>query len=110
MTVIELGDLRTALGGKFCGILIEATRDEIQAIAGQILYKEVTVQTVRKSPEEIWNEKMDKIADALCAVDERIRSDKPSRRYTRDEVLAMLDEIDPSEKDPSEKENESDGK
>ena len=36
-----------------------------------------------------------KMVDALCAIDKHVREAKPSRKYSRDEVLAMLDEIDP---------------
>ena len=35
------------------------------------------------------------MAEALVAVDRRVRDAKSSKRYTRDEVLARLDEIDP---------------
>ena len=34
----------------------------------------------------------------MCAVDRRVREAKPSRKYTRAEVLAMLDEIDPEDR------------
>lgn len=43
MTVIGVGDLQMADGAKFPGIVIEATRDELQVVAGNILYKKVEV-------------------------------------------------------------------
>ena len=43
MTVIGIGDMKMDDSEKFCGIIIEATREEIQAIAGNILYREVTI-------------------------------------------------------------------
>lgn len=46
MTVIEIGDLRTANGVK-SGIIIEAQREELQEIAGKILYREVTVEPIK---------------------------------------------------------------
>ena len=98
MKVIEIGDMLTHNGERLCGILVEASRDELQAVAGNILYKEVEVLPVEDGTDthrDIWDETMEKMVDALVAVDRRVRDAKPSKRYTRDEVLAMLDEIDP---------------
>lgn len=98
MKVIEIGDMLTRNGERLCGIFVEASRDELQAVAGDILYKEVEVLPVEGGADthrNIWDEAMEKMADALVAVDRRVRDAKPSKRYTRDEVLAMLDEIDP---------------
>ena len=33
----------------------------------------------------------------MIEIDQRLREQKNTKKYTRDEVLAMLDEIDPSE-------------
>lgn len=96
MTVIEIGDLRTANGVK-CGIVIEAQKGELQEIAGKILYREVTVEPIKESPEKIWNKKMEEMCEKLIEIDQRLREQKNTKKYTRDEVLAMLDEIDPSE-------------
>jgi hypothetical protein len=96
--VIGVGDLQLADGAKFPGVVIKATREELQAVAGNILYKEVEVLPVESGADthrDIWDEKMETMVDALVAVDRRVRDAKPSKRYTRDEVLAMLDEIDP---------------
>lgn len=98
MKVIEIGDMLTRNGERLCGILVEASRDELQAVEGNILYKEVEVLPVEDGADthrDIWDETMEKMVDALVAVDRRVRDAKPSKRYTRDEVLAMLDEIDP---------------
>ena len=98
MKVIEIGDMLTRNGERSCGILIEASRHELQTVEGNILYKEVEVLPVESGADthrDIWDETMEKMVDALVAVDRRVRDAKPSKRYTRDEVLAMLDEIDP---------------
>lgn len=100
MTVINIGDVQTADGAKFPGMIIEASREELQAVAGNILYKEVEVLPVESGADthrDTWDETMEKMVDALVAVDRRVRDAKPSKRYTRDEVLAMLDEIDPAD-------------
>lgn len=98
MKVIEIGDMLARNGERLCGILVEASRYELQAVEGNILYKEVEVLPVESGADthrDIWDETMEKMVDALVAVDRRVRDAKPSKRYTRDEVLAMLDEIDP---------------
>ena len=97
MKVIGIGDMQMMDGEKFPGIAIEASREELQAIAGNILYKDVEVAPCeeRKSGGSEWTEEMDAFVKRLCAVDMRVRTAKASRRYSRDEVLAMLDEIDP---------------
>lgn len=96
MTVIEIGDLRTANGVK-CGIVIKAQKEELQEIAGKILYREVTVEPIKESPEVIWNKKMEEMCEKLVEIDLRLREQNNTKKYTRDEVLAMLDEIDPNE-------------
>ena len=99
MTVIGIGDLQMANGEKFSGIVIEATRGEIQVVAGNILYKEVEVVPYKVSGGscDLWeNELLNGLVERLLAVDERVRTAKASRKYSRAEVLAMLDEIDPS--------------
>ena len=98
MTVIGVGDIQTADGAKSPGMVIKASREELQEVAGNILYKEVEVLPVESGAGKccnFWDEKMEKMVDALVAVDRRVRDARPSKRYTRDEVLAMLDEIDP---------------
>lgn len=100
MTVINVGDMQMMDGAKFPGVVIEASREEIQAIAGNILYKEVEVEPVthKTITEDILGTTFGKMVDALCAVDKRVRTAKASRKYSRDEVLAMLDEIDPEDR------------
>ena len=101
MTVIGIGDLQMADGAKFSGIVIEADREELKEIAGNILYREVIVEPVStgKDGRLTFNDMFGKVfggmAERLCAVDRRVREAKPTRQYSRDEVLAMLDEIDP---------------
>jgi len=99
VTVIGVGDLQMADGAKFPGIVIEATREELQAVAGNILYKEVAVLSTKSKNDSkggnFWDGKLGEMAEALCAVDRRVREAKPTRKYSRAEVLAMLDEIDP---------------
>lgn len=79
MTVIEIGDLRTANGVK-CGIIIEAQREELQEIAGKILYKEVTVEAIKKSPAEIWDKKMEEMCEKWIEIDQRVREQKNTKK------------------------------
>lgn len=53
MKVIEMGEcLHDAPSGRMnCGIIIEATRDEIAAIPDNILYNEVTVRRAAPKPD-----------------------------------------------------------
>ena len=99
MTVLNLGDMQMMDGAKFPGIVIQASREELQAVAGNILYKEVAVLPLKRGNDSedgsFWGEVMDGFMKRLCNVDQRVRTAKASRKYSRDEVLAMLDEIDP---------------
>ena len=103
MKVIGIGDMQMMDGAKFPGIVIEAIREELQAVAGKLLYKEVNVvpasleDTTGKNG-NLWDGKFGEMVDALIAINQRVLTAKASRKYTRDEVLAMLDEIDPGEK------------
>ena len=109
MTVMGIGELQTANGDRFSGIVIEATRGELLAVAGNILYKEVEVTPLKEGNGtgcDMWENKLlNGLVERLLAVDERVRADKASRKYTRAEVLAMLDEIDPSSETESEASN-----
>jgi len=103
MTVVEIGDLQTARGERFSGLVIQATRDELQEVAGNILYNEVVVSPAKLEDSagengNFWDGKFGEMVNALCAVNSRVLEAKPTRKYTRDEVLAMLDEIDPEGK------------
>ena len=95
MTVIDIGDIQTADGAKFPGMVIEASREELQEVAGNILYKEVSVRPVTPTKSDLWGEMLEGLVRRLCEVDQRVRAAKASRKYSRAEVLAMLDEIDP---------------
>ena len=97
--VIGIGDLQVGDGAKIPGIVVQASREELQSVAGNILYKEVVVAPVEKrtgKSGDYWGEIMEGFVKRLCAVDMRVRTAKASRRYSRAEVLAMLDEIDPN--------------
>ena len=97
MKVIGVGDLQMADGAQFPGIVIKASREELQKIAGSVLYREVDVLPVRngKDVETTFMGVFGELAERLCAVDQRVRAEKKTRKYSRDEVLALLDEIDP---------------
>ena len=104
MKVIGIGDLQMMDGAKFPGIVVQATREELQAAAGNILYKDVVVAPVigkdippKGKNGNFWDGKFAEMVDALIAINQRVLTAKASRKYTRDEVLAMLDEIDPGE-------------
>ncbi len=45
--VIEIGELMMAKG-RVSGMVIEATKGELQEVAGSVLYKEVEVKPLRK--------------------------------------------------------------
>ena len=97
MKVIGIGDLQMMDGAKFPGIVVQATREELQAAAGNVLYKDVEVVPVADKPKggNYWGDVLEGFVKRLLAVDERVRSDRATRKYSRAEVLAMLDEIDP---------------
>ena len=101
MTVIGVGDLKMADGAQFPGIVIEASRDELVGIAGNVLYREVFVEPIKPGKKgkptikSVFGKMFGEFVERLCAVDKRVRAEKESRMYSRDEVLALLDEIDP---------------
>ena len=99
MTVIGVGDMQMMDGAKFPGIVIEATREELQAVAGNILYKEVAVLSTKSKNDSkdgnFWGGKLGEMVETLIAINQRVLTAKASRKYSRAEVLAMLDEIDP---------------
>jgi hypothetical protein len=95
MQIVEIGNLRMVHGSglPLVGIVIECTKEEATE-CGTLLYKSIDVMLPDDKPskgDELWREFAVRIAD----VDKRLRKEKPSKRFTRDEVLAMLDEIDP---------------
>lgn len=81
------------------GIVIECTKEEATSCSA-MLYKDVDVSLPEESGNgtDLWVRFARRIAD----VDTRLRKEKPSKRFTRDEVLAMLDEIDPEGAESSE--------
>ena len=94
MQLVEIGNLRMVHGTGLprVGIIIECTKEEATS-CGAMLYKYVDVSLLEESGNgtDLWRDFAERIAD----VDTRLRKEKPSKRFTRDEVLAMLDEIDP---------------
>lgn len=98
MQIVEIGNLKMVHGSSLprVGIVIECTKEEATS-CGAMLYKDVEVLLPKESKKgiDIWARFARRIAD----VDTRLRREKPSKRFTRDEVLAMLDEIDPEGED-----------
>ena len=94
MQIVEIGNLRMVHGpGLPCvGIVLECTKEEATSCSA-MLYEDVDVLLPKESGDgtDLWVRFARRIAD----VDTRLRKEKPSKRFTRDEVLAMLDEIDP---------------
>ena len=98
MQIVEIGNLRMVHGPGLprVGIIIECTKEEATS-CGAMLYKYVDVSLLEESGNgsDLWGDFAERIAD----VDTRLRKEKPSKRFTRDEVLAILDEIDPEGED-----------
>lgn len=94
MQIVEIGSLKMVhgVGMPNVGIIIECTKEEATSCSA-MLYKNVDVSL----PEESGNgsDLFGEFARRIANVDTRLRREKPSKRFTRDEVLAMLDEIDP---------------
>ena len=99
MTVESIGNIADAYSnGKLpkCGMIISATREELMKVAGELLYQEVAV-TAGVSVESIKRAETlsDKFYDQVCRCKEicdRLKVD-PTRQYSRDEVLAIIDEL-----------------
>ena len=94
MQIVEIGNLRMVHGSGLphVGIVIECTKEEATSCSA-MLYKDVDVSLPENqcNGDKLWMVFAERIAD----VDTRLRKEKPSKRFTRNEVLAMLDEIDP---------------
>lgn len=101
MQIVEIGNLRMVHGSglPLIGVVIECTKEEATACSA-MLYKDVDVSL---SEDQISGDRCQISGDRwwmvfverIAKVDARLRNEKSSKRYTRDEVLAMLDEIDP---------------
>ena len=94
MQIVEIGNLRMVHGSGLphVGIVIECTKEEATSCSA-MLYKDVEIKDpIEKEP---ISKMLCEFMDCIATVDERLREEKPSKRFTRDEVLAMLDEIDP---------------
>lgn len=94
MQIVEIGNLQMVHGFGLprAGIVIECTKEEA-ASCSAMLYKDVDVSLLGNQcdGDKLWMV----FAERIAKVDTRLRKEKPSKRFTRDEVLAMLDEIDP---------------
>lgn len=94
MQIVEIGNLRMVHGSGLphVGIVIECTKEEATSCSA-MLYKDVDVSFPgdRCNGDKLWMV----FAERIAKVDTRLRNEKPSKRFTRDEVLAILDEIDP---------------
>lgn len=103
MTVENIGNIADAYSnGKLpkCGMIISATREELMEISGNLLYQEVAVTAGRsiesiKRAAELADKFYDKFYDQVCRCKEicdQLKVD-PTRQYSRDEVLAIIDEL-----------------
>lgn len=94
MQIVEIGNLRMVHGSglPWVGIVLECTKEEARSCS-EMLYKDVDVSLLEESRngDKLWMV----FAERIAKVDTRLRKEKPSKRFTRDEVLAILDEIDP---------------
>ena len=106
MTVIGVGDLMMADGAQFPGMIIKAAREELREIAGSVLYREVRVSPLQDGSrgdeltyQEVFGKEFGAFVERFIVVDGRVRAEKKTRKYSRDEVLAMFDEIDPGYKE-----------
>ena len=100
MQIVEIGNLRMVHGSGLphVGIVIECTKEEATSCSA-MLYKDVDVSLDvdvllpgnQCDGDKLWTV----FAERIAKVDTRLRKEKPSKRFTRDEVLAMLNEIDP---------------
>lgn len=96
MQIVEIGNLWMVHGSGLprVGIVIECTKEEATSCS-EMLYKDVDVSLPGKGDQCNGDKLWMVFAERIAKVDTRLRNEKPSKRFTRDEVLAMLDEIDP---------------
>lgn len=99
MTVESIGNIADAYNnGKLpkCGMIISASREELMKVAGNVLYKEVVVAAdltlkeleLAKYAADNFNKQIYRCGE-IC---DRIDAEQP-RQYSRDEVLAIIDEL-----------------
>lgn len=98
MTCVEIGRL-AAFGGKFNGVLIEATPGELREISGNILYQSVAVLPAyavtngNGDKDPLWctnylSEQIERCG-AICT---RLNADR-RKKYSVAEVEAIIDEL-----------------
>ena len=122
MTAINIGDIAKAYSNArlpSSGIIIEATREELQGIAGNILYRDVMVidaacanaaacaKNARDA--EYLSEKFYAQISRCGEICDRLKAEKASRKYSRDEVYAIIDELLDGIKPEKEEQEESNG-
>lgn len=98
MTCVEIGSL-AAFNGKFKGILIEATPDELRDIAGNIMYKEVVVlptsAVIRDDTgrDPFWYREYLLNQVKRCGTICNRLNENLKRKYSVKEVEAIIDEL-----------------
>lgn len=98
MTVIGIGDLQMADGAKFPGIVIEASREELQAVAGNILYHEVVIGRTlfdllgdqAPQPPSEYVRMLEKALEPVLAIEGAIEQTKRTDRNITCELDARL--------------------
>ena len=96
MTVIGVGDMKLGDGKKFCGIVIEGTRKELQEIAGDVLYREVMVMNRAIANEALSRTGLKDLFKAQLNAEREIKKRLEAavpRKYSRVEVLEIMDEL-----------------
>ena len=98
MTVESIGNIADAYSNGNLpkhGMIISATKEELKNVAGDLLYQDVVVAA--GSIENIQRAKhlADKFYDQLCRCKDICdRLDyEPTRQYSREEVLEIIDEL-----------------
>lgn len=102
MEVVNIGNLADTFGnGKLpkCGMIISAGKEELMDVAGDVLYQSVRVFNVQdadvgriKDASFIRN-LFDNQISRCGKICNRLESNKPTRKYTLQEVLAIIDEL-----------------
>ena len=52
MEVIRVGDMEMDDGEEFSGLLVKADREELQEVAGKVLYREVIILPIPEDPDK----------------------------------------------------------
>lgn len=99
MILVNIGNIAAAYSnGRLpqCGMIIEATREELCAIEGDMLYGQVTVKPIgsvaARRPESPLDPFLKQI-ERCREITERLNANGGRRKYTREEVFAIIDEL-----------------